>query len=76
MDDMLPKKVSKEEKIDVLIDNAVSKAKEAVDEILNYNELPLEETVEVEDVKLTKPKKKPAEEKVDALEGIRPEFGK
>lgn len=78
MDDLLPKKISKEEKIDALIDNVVTKAKEAVGEVLNYNELPLDETVEVEGetVDVDRPQKKPAEEKVDALEGIRPEFGK
>tara|TARA_R100001126_G_C4883192_1_gene180575 strand:+ start:576 stop:824 length:249 start_codon:yes stop_codon:yes gene_type:complete len=78
MDDLLPKKVSKEEKIGALIDNAVTKAKEAVGEVLNYNELPVEETVELEGetVDVDRPQKKPAEEKVDPLEGIRPEFGK
>ena len=77
MDDLLPKKISKEDRIEQLIDNAVAKAKEAV-EILNLNEMPLEETVEVEGetVDVERPKKKPAEEKVDPLEGIRPEFGK
>tara|TARA_R110001592_G_scaffold40119_3_gene131934 strand:- start:1816 stop:2061 length:246 start_codon:yes stop_codon:yes gene_type:complete len=78
MDDLLPKKITKEERRNELLVNAVNKAKEAVGEIMNFNELPLKETVEVEgeEVKLTKPKKNPAEEKVDALEGIRPEFGK
>lgn len=77
MDDLLPKKISKEDRIEQLIDNALAKAKEAV-EILNLNEMPLEETVEVEGetVDAERPKKKPAEEKVDPLEGIRPEFGK
>ena len=42
MDDLLPKKVSKEEKIGALIDNAVTKAKEAVGEVLNYNEMPVD----------------------------------
>ena len=71
MDDLLPKKVSKEEKIGTLIDNAVTKAKEAVGEVLNYNELPVEETVELEGetVDVDRPQKKPAEEKVDPLEG-------
>jgi len=78
MDDLLPKKITKEEKMEELLVDAVNKAKEAVGEIINYNELPLEETVETEgeEVKLTKPKKKPAEEKLEVLEGIRPEFGK
>jgi|TARA_R100001463_G_scaffold105284_1_gene159776 hypothetical protein len=77
MDDLLPKKISKEDRIEELIGNAVAKAKEAV-EILNFNEMPLEETVELEGetVDVDRPKKKPAEEKVDSLEGIRPEFGK
>ena len=71
-------RISKEEKMETLLGNAVAKAKEAVVEVLNENQMPLEETVEPEgeDVKLTRPKKNPPEEKLDALEGIRPEFGK
>ena len=78
MDDLLPRKVTKEEKIDDILAEAINKAKEAVEALGNYNELPADETVELEgeEVKLTKPKKTPAEEKVDAIEGIRPAFGK
>ncbi len=78
MDDLLPRKINKEEKIEKLLENAVTKAKEAVGEVMNYNEIPLEETakVEGEDVKLTRPDANPPKEKLDVLEGIRPEFGK
>mgnify|MGYP003108516709 CR=1 FL=1 len=78
MDDLLPKKVSKEEKINDLLAEAVNKAKEAAIEVVNYNEMPLEETAEVEGetVDVKKPKKNPAEEKVEELEGIRKPFGK
>ena len=69
--------VTKEDKIDEVMVNAVNKAKEVIEE-LNYNELPLEETVEPEGetVDVKRPKKNPAEEKVEELEGIRPAFGK
>lgn len=78
MDDLLPKKVSKEDKINELVDIAITKAKEAVEELGNFNEIPVEETVEIEGetVEVKKPKKNPSEEKVDELEGIRPAFGK
>jgi hypothetical protein len=68
MDDLLPRKVTKEEKIDDILAGAINKAKDVIEALGNYNELPADETVELEgeEVKLTKPK---AEKVSDAKGG-------
>ena len=63
----MPEKVTKEEK---LVELAINKAKEVIQEQKNLGTIGLDEDVMGEEVKVKKPKKNPSEEKLPKTRNI------
>lgn len=63
----MPEKVTKEEK---LVELAINKAKEVIQEQKNLGTIGLDEDVMGEEVKVKKPKKNPSEEKLPKTSNI------